>query len=152
MYPKVSAGSLHAFESPNIAPLATVGISIQVSIYLSTVYTSLVSISIFLYLLSVSVHVQVDTKAVWRPGTISALTVQSRLCRDVVLLRLFPSIRSGSRVSCCHVWSRVTRVAGRRPSGTSWRRPSAAWCCSATGRVTCPATGRITRYLDIYNI
>ena len=80
MYPKVSAGSLHAFESPNIAPLATVGISIQV-----------------------------DTKAVWRPGTISALTVQSRLCRDVVLLRLFPSIRSGSRVtrvSCCHV-SRV---------------------------------------------
>ena len=123
MYPKVSAGSLHAFESPNIAPLATVGISIQV-----------------------------DTKAVWRPGTISALTVQSRLCRDVVLLRLFPSIRSGSRVSCCHVWSRVTRVAGRRPSGTSWRRPSAAWCCSATGRVTCPATGRTTRYLDIYNI
>ena len=39
----------------------------------------------------------------WRPGTISALTVQSRLCRDVVLLRLFPSIRSVSRVTCGHV-------------------------------------------------
>ena len=62
---KVSAGSLHAFESPNCSPLASVGISIQV-----------------------------DNKAVWRPGTISALTVQSRLCRDVVLLRLFPSIRT----------------------------------------------------------
>ena len=62
---KVSAGSLHAFESPNCTPLASVGISIQV-----------------------------DNKAVWRPGTISALTVQSRLCRDVVLLRLFPSIRT----------------------------------------------------------
>ena len=91
--PQVSAGSLHAFESPNIAPLATVGISIQVSIHLSTVYTSLVSVSIYLLISIICIHVQVDTKAVWRPGTISALTVQSRLCRDVVLLRLFPSIR-----------------------------------------------------------
>ena len=62
---KVSAGSLHAFESPNCSPLASVGISIMV-----------------------------DNKAVWRPGTISALSVQSKLCRDVVLLRLFPSIRT----------------------------------------------------------
>merc|ERR1719232_1618064 len=61
----VSAGSLHAFESPNCSPLVTVGISITV-----------------------------DTKSVWRAGTISALTVQSKLCRDVVLLRLFPSIRT----------------------------------------------------------
>ena len=62
---KVSAGSLHAFSSPNCSPLAEVGISISV-----------------------------DNKSIWKPGTISALTVQSRLCRDVVLLRLFPSIRT----------------------------------------------------------
>ena len=63
--PQVSAGSLHAFESPNCSPLVSVGITIHL-----------------------------DNKSVWRPGTISALTVQSKLCRDVVLLRLFPSIRT----------------------------------------------------------
>ena len=63
--PQVSSGSLHAFESPNLSPLATVGINIHV-----------------------------DYKAIWKAGTISALDVHSNLCRDVVLLRLFPSIRT----------------------------------------------------------
>jgi len=62
---KISSGSLHAFESPNLPPLATVGINIHV-----------------------------DYKSVWKAGTISALGVQSNLCLDVVLLRLFPSIRT----------------------------------------------------------
>ena len=65
LYTQVSAGSLHAFESPNCSPLVSVGITIHL-----------------------------DNKSVWRAGTISALTVQSKLCRDVVLLRLFPSIRT----------------------------------------------------------
>ena len=65
LHTQVSAGSLHAFESPNCSPLVSVGITIHL-----------------------------DNKSVWRPGTISALTVQSKLCRDVVLLRLFPSIRT----------------------------------------------------------
>jgi lysophospholipase len=62
---KISANSLHAFESPNLAPLATVGIDISL-----------------------------DHKSLWRAGTIEALTVHDSLCRDVVLLRLFPSIRT----------------------------------------------------------
>ena len=49
--PQVSAGSLHAFESPNIAPLATVGISIQVSIHPSICSLHLSS-SICIYLSS----------------------------------------------------------------------------------------------------
>ena len=61
----MSSGSLHAFESPNFPPLATVGINIHV-----------------------------DYKSVWKQGTISALGVNANLCRDVVLLRLFPSIRT----------------------------------------------------------
>ena len=44
--------------------------------------------------MTVGISIQVDTKSVWRAGTISALSVQSKLCRDVVLLRLFPSIRT----------------------------------------------------------
>ena len=35
-----------------------------------------------------------DYKAIWKAGTISAMEVHSNLCRDVVLLRLFPSIRT----------------------------------------------------------
>ena len=65
LFSKISSGSLHAFESPNLPPLATVGINIHV-----------------------------DYKSVWKAGTISALGVQSNLCLDVVLLRLFPSIRT----------------------------------------------------------
>ncbi|XP_023340125.1 L-asparaginase isoform X4 [Eurytemora carolleeae] len=60
---KVSSGSLHAFESPNLPPLATVGINISV-----------------------------DYRSLWKSGKIKALNVQANLCRDVVLLRLFPSI------------------------------------------------------------
>jgi len=62
---KVSAGSLHAFESPNLPPLASVGINISV-----------------------------DTRSLWKPSKIATLNVQANLCRDVVLLRLFPSIRT----------------------------------------------------------
>ena len=35
----------------------------------------------------------VDYRSIWKPKQIAALNVQARLCRDVVLLRLFPSIR-----------------------------------------------------------
>jgi len=62
---KVSAGSLDAFESPNSQPLATVGINITV-----------------------------DYRSIWRSGSIAAMRVQENMCRDVVLLRLFPSIRT----------------------------------------------------------
>jgi len=62
---KMSAGSLSAFESPNCPPLATMGIEISV-----------------------------DHRSLWKGGCLSALTVQPKMCRDVVLLRLFPSIRT----------------------------------------------------------
>lgn len=62
---KMSAGSLHAFSSPNLPPLASLGINITV-----------------------------DYTAIWRAGTMEAVKVHEMLCRDVVLLRLFPSIRT----------------------------------------------------------
>ena len=40
------------------------------------------------------INIHVDYKAIWKAGTISAMEVHSNLCRDVVLLRLFPSIRT----------------------------------------------------------
>ena len=60
---KISTSSLHALESPNLSPLATVGIDISV-----------------------------DWGGIWRAGTLDTFTVHDRLCREVVLLRLFPSI------------------------------------------------------------
>jgi len=62
---KMSANDLHAFDSPNLSPLATVGIDISV-----------------------------DYRSLWRAGTLESLTVHDTLCRDVVLLRLFPSIKT----------------------------------------------------------
>lgn len=62
---KVSSGDLDAFHSPNMSPLVKAGIDIEV-----------------------------DHKAVHRPRTIDRFRVQIRLNRNVVLLRLFPSIRS----------------------------------------------------------
>ena len=47
---QISSGSLHAFESPNLPPLATVGIAISV-----------------------------DYRSVWRQGTIQPLQVTSLL-------------------------------------------------------------------------
>ena len=35
----------------------------------------------------------VDYRSIWKPKQSAALNVQARRCRDVVLLRLFPSIR-----------------------------------------------------------
>lgn len=60
---KVSTGSLQAFDSPNMAPLATAGISIHV-----------------------------DYRSVFRPTTLEKFTVFDRLNRHVGLLRIFPSI------------------------------------------------------------
>ena len=60
---KVSSGSLDAFHSPNMRPLAEAGIDISV-----------------------------DFRAIFRPKTIERFTVHTKLNPNVVLLRLFPSI------------------------------------------------------------
>lgn len=60
---KVSTGSLQAFDSPNMAPLATAGIAIHV-----------------------------DYRSIFRPTTLEKFTVFDRLNRHVGLLRIFPSI------------------------------------------------------------
>lgn len=60
---KLSTASLGAFGSPNLRPLARVGIDIQV-----------------------------DAAAIHRPNSISQFGVHTTLCRHVGLLRLFPSI------------------------------------------------------------
>jgi len=61
---KVSSGDLDAFHSPNMTPLVRAGIDIEV-----------------------------DHKAVHRPESIQKFSVHTRLNRNVVMLRLFPSIR-----------------------------------------------------------
>lgn len=60
---KRSNGSLEAFDSPNLAPLATFGI-----------------------------EATVDMRSIFRPMAIDRFKVQSTLNRNVCLLRLFPSI------------------------------------------------------------
>lgn len=60
---KVSSDSLNAFDSPNLAPLATMGINIQV-----------------------------DYGNVWRPRDISPFVLHTNLDQNVSLLRIFPSI------------------------------------------------------------
>ena len=62
---KVSSATLNAFESPNMAPLVKAGINFEV-----------------------------DYKAIHRPKEIAKFHAHSRLNRDVVLLRMFPSIRT----------------------------------------------------------
>ena len=62
---KVSSGNLNAFESPNMAPLVKAGISFDI-----------------------------DYNSIFRPTSIAKFRVQTRLNRDVVLLRIFPSMRT----------------------------------------------------------
>ena len=62
---KVSSDNLDAFSSPNLQPLAVMGINIEV-----------------------------DYKAIHRPRVIEKFKVHSNLNSNVVLLRLFPSIRT----------------------------------------------------------
>ena len=62
---KVSSGDLNAFTSPNMSPLVNAGIDFEV-----------------------------DHRAIFRPGSIQKFRVHKILNRNVVLLRLFPSIRS----------------------------------------------------------
>ena len=61
----MSADTLDAFQSPNMSPLVKVGIDIEV-----------------------------DYRAIHRPQAIERFRVQTNLNRNVVLLRLFPSINS----------------------------------------------------------
>lgn len=61
---KDSAGDLDAFHSPNMAPIVKCGIDIEV-----------------------------DYKAIFRPNTIAKFRAHTRLNRNVVMLRLFPSIQ-----------------------------------------------------------
>ena len=60
---KVSAGNLHAFDSPNLAPLAKAGINIDV-----------------------------DYQNILKPVVLTKLRVEPNLCRHVAILRIFPSI------------------------------------------------------------
>ncbi len=64
---KVSSGSLDAFHSPNMVPLVRAGIDITV-----------------------------DYKAIHKPTSIEKFTVHNKLNPNVVLVRLFPSIRAES--------------------------------------------------------
>ena len=60
---KVSSDDLDAFNSPNMGPLVKAGIDFEV-----------------------------DHKAIHRPQRIAKFKVHSKLNRNVVMLRLFPSI------------------------------------------------------------
>ena len=62
---KVSSGNLDAFQSPNMAPLVKAGISFDI-----------------------------DYNSIFRPTSITKFAVHTRLNRDVVLLRIFPSMRT----------------------------------------------------------
>ncbi|XP_040577047.1 L-asparaginase 1 isoform X2 [Lepeophtheirus salmonis] len=60
---KISVGKLNAFDTPNMAPLVEVGIDIQV-----------------------------DYKAIFKPTAIQKFNAHAKLNRNVVTLRIFPSI------------------------------------------------------------
>lgn len=64
---KVSAGGLDAFDSPNVPPLARIGINIDI-----------------------------DYRLIFRPCTVSRFCIQFDLDDNVGLLRLFPSITSAT--------------------------------------------------------
>ncbi|VDM45557.1 unnamed protein product [Toxocara canis] len=64
---KLDNSHMEAFESPNMAPIADLGITISVNF-----------------------------ESVFRSPSLSAFTVQERLCRDVSLLHIFPSMSINS--------------------------------------------------------
>ena len=80
---KRSNGSLDAFDSPNMTPLAQFGIDVHgISKFIVILFHCLF---IYFWLL-------VDYRSVFRPVTIDRFRVHSILNRNVCLLRLFPSI------------------------------------------------------------
>ena len=83
---KRSNGSLDAFDSPNLLPLAQFGIDVHGKSFL--LYQCLVrNICIYIVFLFI-----VDYRSVFRPVSIDRFRVHSILNRNVCLLRLFPSI------------------------------------------------------------
>jgi lysophospholipase len=64
---KVSSASLDAFDSPNVAPIAKMGI-----------------------------NVEVDYRLIFRPCTVAKFTVHAKLDENVGLLRIFPNILAGT--------------------------------------------------------
>ena len=82
---KVSSDHLEAFSSPNMQPLAVMGINIEV------VSTFLTFSIIKTYVLRTLFQ---DYKAIHRPTAIEKFKAHTKLNSNVVLLRLFPSIRT----------------------------------------------------------
>lgn len=82
---KRSNGSLDAFDSPNLPPLAHFGIDVHGK-------TNHVWIANALLFTLGLVCLSVDYRSVFRPVTIDRFRVHSILNRNVCLLRLFPSI------------------------------------------------------------
>ena len=83
----------------------------------------------------VGIDISVDYRNLWRAGTLEALTVHDNLCRDVVLLRLFPSIRTET----VRAWSPPLSLPR---CATSLPHLSVEWCSSAMAPATCQVTGK----------
>ena len=108
---KVSAGSLHAFDSPNLPPLARAHVDIDV-----------------------------DQGTVLRPASMARFRVVDTVCQEVrsclgLLYLWIPACLP--RLRCCVSTPRSWRAR----CGTSCSCRCAAWCCSATGPATSPQTG-----------
>ena len=86
---KRSNGSLDAFYSPNMSPLAQFGIEVHGIPIFNRIHFRMTSLTlVFLHLFVVAV----DYRSVFKPVTIDRFRVHSILNRNVCLLRLFPSI------------------------------------------------------------
>ncbi len=80
---KVSSGDLDAFHSPNMSPLVKAG-----EWHKNRAGTFFRKYNTFL-----GIDIEVDHKSIHRPSDIKKFSVHTKLNRNVVLLRLFPSIR-----------------------------------------------------------
>ena len=69
---KMSANDLHAFDSPNLSPLATVMMIMELICNKPVTPTLMIQVGI---------DISVDYRSLWRAGTLESLTVHDTLCR-----------------------------------------------------------------------
>lgn len=93
---KHSASNMDAFGSPNLPPLATIGMHWTSLVFKLIAWRqtnrTIRTISMIIFISWLGIKINVDWKAVVVPASIDKFRVHSTLSRNVGLLRLFPSI------------------------------------------------------------
>lgn len=88
---KVDNSGLDAFTSPNMNPLASMDISIKGLFHDLTGITRGCPLTLFHDLTGI-IHLLVNYESIFRSNEIVPFTVHDTLCRNVGVLRIFPSI------------------------------------------------------------